>query len=192
MSPDDGRLYTCGIAHTSSASPTTFTQDNNNNRGRWVPYTDPWGRLRTVAEVTGWRSFFLYRGEAAAAGYMGVIGFMDLSKLSQRRYVPLPNGSANITRTYFARGRPQARNSNRQGDRVARPVPRRPRDHIRFLLNLPDHGHRWRLGIPLPRVSDDGLGTRGQSTSGPSGQRYPCIAPTGWLRCSLYRGEAVS
>ena len=50
FSPDDGLLYTCGIAHTSSASPTTFTQDNNNNPGRWVlyPYTNPWGRLRTA------------------------------------------------------------------------------------------------------------------------------------------------
>ena len=49
-SPGDGLLYTCGIAHTSSASPTTFTQDNNNNPGRWVlyPYTNPWGRLRTA------------------------------------------------------------------------------------------------------------------------------------------------
>ena len=48
--PGDGLLYTCGIAHTSSASPTTFTQDNNNNPGRWVlyPYTNPWGRLRTA------------------------------------------------------------------------------------------------------------------------------------------------
>src|SRR5215472_5010717 len=36
ISHDDGRVYTCGIAHTSSASPTTFTQDKNNNPGRWV------------------------------------------------------------------------------------------------------------------------------------------------------------
>jgi hypothetical protein len=48
MSPDDGLLYTCGIAHTSSASPTTFTQDKNNNPGRWVPYRNPWGRIRTA------------------------------------------------------------------------------------------------------------------------------------------------
>src|SRR5262249_4625406 len=48
ISPDDGLLYTCGIAHTSSASPTTFTQDKKNNPGRWAPYTDPWGRLRTA------------------------------------------------------------------------------------------------------------------------------------------------
>jgi len=48
FSPDDGLLYTCGIAHTSSASPTTFTQDKNNNPGRWVPYRNPWGRIRTA------------------------------------------------------------------------------------------------------------------------------------------------
>ena len=30
------------------ASPTTFTQDRNNNPGRWVPYRNPWGRLRTA------------------------------------------------------------------------------------------------------------------------------------------------
>ena len=47
-SPGDGLLYTCGIAHTSSASPTTFTQDKNNQPGRWVTYTDPWGRIRTA------------------------------------------------------------------------------------------------------------------------------------------------
>jgi hypothetical protein len=46
FSPDE--LYTCGIAHTSSASPTTFTQDNNNNPGRWVPYRNRWGRIRTA------------------------------------------------------------------------------------------------------------------------------------------------
>src|SRR5215467_12341709 len=48
FSPDDGLLYTCGIAHTSSASPTTFTQDKNNNPGRWVPYRNPWGRICTA------------------------------------------------------------------------------------------------------------------------------------------------
>jgi hypothetical protein len=48
ISPDDNLLYTCWIAHTSSASPTTFTQDMNNNRGRWVPYTNHWGRIRTA------------------------------------------------------------------------------------------------------------------------------------------------
>jgi hypothetical protein len=44
----DGLLYTCGIEHTSSASPTTFTQDRINNPGRWVPYSNQWGRLRTA------------------------------------------------------------------------------------------------------------------------------------------------
>src|SRR5215469_12918236 len=44
ISPDDGLRYACRIAHTSSASPTTFTQDKNNNPGRWVT----WGRLRTA------------------------------------------------------------------------------------------------------------------------------------------------
>ena len=48
ISPDDGLRYTCGIAHTSSASPTTFTQDRNNNPGRWVEYRNPWGRIRTA------------------------------------------------------------------------------------------------------------------------------------------------
>ena len=48
ISPDDGLRYTCGIAHTSSASPTTFTQDRNNNPGRWVAYRNPWGRIRTA------------------------------------------------------------------------------------------------------------------------------------------------
>jgi len=48
MSPDDGGLYTCEKAHTSSASPTTFTQDRNNNPGRWVEYRNPWGRIRTA------------------------------------------------------------------------------------------------------------------------------------------------
>jgi hypothetical protein len=34
-----------------------------------------------------------------------------------------------------------------------------------------------------------------ESTSGPGKQRYPVKAPwssTGWLRCSLYRGEAAA
>jgi len=44
ISPDDRRLYACRIAHTSSASPTTFTQDKYNNPGRWVT----WGRIRTA------------------------------------------------------------------------------------------------------------------------------------------------
>ena len=44
ISPDDRLLYACRIAHTSSASPTTFTQDKNNNPGRWVT----WGRIRTA------------------------------------------------------------------------------------------------------------------------------------------------
>jgi hypothetical protein len=53
-SPDDassfrrGQLYICGIAHTSSASPTTFTQDMINNPGRWVLYRNWWGRIRTA------------------------------------------------------------------------------------------------------------------------------------------------
>jgi hypothetical protein len=50
ISPDNGWVYTCAIAHTSSASPTTFTQDNNNNPGRWIPYPhrNRWGRIRTA------------------------------------------------------------------------------------------------------------------------------------------------